>query len=256
MLFNAFIQPNTHSILQILKQSLYAIQSITLPAACVLCGSGTHQHQTANLCDTCHNSLPILPHHCPQCARFLPISTHPHTICGACLKESPPFDRTFALFPYQPPIISLIAQMKFHQQLSHAYLFGTLLSRQIQDWWYAQNRLPDLILPVPLHETRLRERGFNQAYEIAKPIAATLGIPIDIQGSCRHKPTSPQSGLPAHRRKTNIRHAFSVRTRYDNLHLAVIDDVVTTGQTMREFCHALKQHGASKIDVWCCARRG
>ena len=96
-------------------------------------------------------------------------------ICGACLKNPPPFDLTHALFPYQPPIMQLIIALKFQHQLSYAQALGEWLTQAIQQGWYRHQPLPDLIIPVPLHPRRLRERGFNQALEIARPIAAYAG---------------------------------------------------------------------------------
>jgi len=219
----------------------------------VICGLAT---QTSfNICHPCQQDLPILPHSCPQCAQFLPAAQITDAVCGACLKNPPPFHITHAAFPYEPPIIQLIIKLKFQHQLSYAQALGQALTHAIRTRWYAHQPLPDLIIPIPLHAQRLRERGFNQALEIAKPISKTLGIPIDYQGTRRIKPTAAQSGLPAAERKRNITHAFAVTGDYTNKHLAVIDDVITTGHTMLEFCRLLKQSGAARIDVWCCARR-
>lgn len=228
---------------------------LTLPTACVLCGAAA-ETDNLNLCDACLHDLPILPHHCPQCAHFLPANGKNTPHCGHCQQQSPPFHRTFALFPYQFPIISLITRLKFQHQLDHAALFGRLLVRQIRQHWYRDDRLPDLILPVPLHTSRLRERGFNQAHEIARPVGRTLGIPIDRQNVIRQKMTAAQRQLPAKQRKLNIQDAFRVNRMYTGQHLAVIDDVITTGQTVSELCRLLRLHGACKIDVWCVARQG
>lgn len=111
------------------------------------------------------------------------------------------------------------------------------------------------MIPVPLHPRRLRERGFNQALEIARPIRKILGIPIDIASVARSKYTRAQSGLSALERKGNVMDAFVSYEDYTGLSIAVIDDVITTGHTISEFCQLLKQHQASSIHVWCCARR-
>jgi ComF family protein len=114
--------------------------------------------------------------------------------------------------------------------------------------------LPQLIIPMPLHASRLKERGFNQAIEIARPISRTLSIPLDYTGSMRKKSTPAQSGLASSARKSNIKNAFIANRNYDGLAVAVLDDVITTGSTMNEFCHLLQAQGAKTIDVWCCAR--
>lgn len=126
----------------------------------------------------------------------------------------------------------------------------------IKNHWYADQPLPDLIIPIPLHSQRLHERGFNQALEIARPIAKNLAIPIDYQGIKRIKHTLAQSGLSAKARKQNISQAFAAFRDYSGLSIAVIDDVVTTSHTMMEFCRVLKNQGAAHITVWCCARNG
>lgn len=224
-----------------------------MPPVCILCG---HQaKQSHNICLACLQDLPILSHGCRKCAQLLPAITDSHALCGFCLKNSPPFDYTHALFPYQPPIIQLIIQLKFRQQLSIAQAFGQLLAQSIRSTWYVKKSLPDLIIPIPLHADRLRERGFNQALEIARPLARVLALPIDLQGVKRTKPTAAQSGLSARSRKQNMAQAFSAHQLYTGLSVAVIDDVITTGHTMMEFCKILKQQGAKRIDVWCCARR-
>lgn len=224
-----------------------------LPATCILCGYFAQQSRI--ICFECEQDLPILSHYCQQCAQFLPVTEKIDLICGACLQHSPPFDFTHALFPYQAPIIQLIIQLKFRHQLSHAQAFARFFIKAIQKQWYAKKPLPDLIIPVPLHPIRLRERGFNQALEIAKPIAKALGLPIDNHGAKRIKHTVAQSSLPARERKQNIANAFSVHRNYTGLSIALIDDVITTAHTVTEISAILKQHGAKRIDVWCCARR-
>ncbi|TAK75367.1 MAG: ComF family protein [Gammaproteobacteria bacterium] len=224
-----------------------------LPPVCILCSHPTAR--STNICFTCQQSLPILPDHCLQCAQFFS-GMEKTPLCHTCHHQPPPFDRTFALFPYQSPITQLIIQLKFQHRLPIAKSFADLLIQRLQTTWYRRQKLPDLIIPMPLHPHRLRERGFNQAVEIAKPVAKKLGIPLDLHGIKRTKHTQAQSALPALERKRNITNAFTAYRDYSGLTLAVVDDVVTTGQTMAECCHVLKQHGARQIDVWCCARRG
>lgn len=225
-----------------------------LPASCILCGYSTPSF--CNICDKCQQDLPILPHCCPQCAQFLHPVASPSLKCGTCLTHPPAFEQTHALFPYIPPVIQLIIQLKFQYKLSHAQAFGGLLTQKIQRTWYAGKSYPDLIIPVPLHYRRLRERGFNQAVEIARPISRLLKIPVDIHGVKRIKPTLAQSGLSAADRQRNVENAFQVNRDYASLSVAVLDDVITTGHTIMEVSRLLKQNGAKRIDVWCCARRG
>lgn len=226
-----------------------------LPPLCILCRHPIGK-TPYHLCSPCLQDLPILPQHCQQCAQFLLSTENKPIWCGSCLSNKPPFDLTHALFPYAPPIIKLITQLKFNCELSHAKAFGELLVHVIKTTWYAKKPLPDLIIPVPLHRKRLRERGFNQTLEIAKPVAKGLSIPIDLKGIERIRYTLAQSHLPAIERKQNVANAFAVHRDYRSLSIAVIDDVITTGYTISACCQALKDSGAKSIDVWCVARRG
>jgi ComF family protein len=196
--------------------------------------------------------LPILSHHCPRCAKFLSQTI----ICGSCQKNPPPYEVIHALFPYEQPIIQLITALKFQHKLSHANMLGSHFIKAIKTHWYRHHPLPDLILPIPLHPKRLQERGFNQALEIAKPIARALHLPIDTSGLKRRLYTAPQSGLTADERKQNIANAFKTYRRYDGLTIALLDDVVTTGQTVTACSHALLKSGAKRVHIWCAARRG
>lgn len=226
-----------------------------LPPTCVLCGRETLT--SYNLCTACKKSLPILSHKCVRCAQFLPSFTADNAayLCGHCLKNPPPYALTHALFPYQPPIVSLIIGLKFKRDLSFAQTLGDLMGEKIATEWYLGQPLPDLILPMPLHAKRLCERGFNQAVEIARPIAAQFALPLDLSGIKRIKDTSPQSGLSALKRKQNMANAFKATRDYANLSIAVIDDVITTSHTIRELCKALQNAAAKEIHIWCCARR-
>lgn len=152
--------------------------------------------------------------------------------------------------------MQLIVRLKFQHQLSIARALGILLACRIRDTWYLNQALPDVIIPVPLHPFRLRERGFNQALEIARPVAKILKLALDRAGLERKYPTAPQSSLPAAQREQNIKNAFVVKGRYNGQYIALVDDVMTTGSTLRECSRILKREGASRVDIWCCARRG
>jgi ComF family protein len=231
------------------------IQNILLPSECILCSMYTLN--TFSLCNDCFKDLPILPQRCIRCAKFIKINEDlGKLICGDCLRTPPSFAQTYALFPYQEPISSLLIQLKFHHKLYIARAFAELMLEKIKSEWYPSHEFPHLIIPIPLHYDRLRERGFNQALEIARPIAKTLHLPIDVTGVKRVKNTEAQSGLQGQERKENLINAFVAQKDYSQLYIAVLDDVVTTGHTIREFCKVLKQSGAKRIDVWCGARNG
>jgi len=225
-----------------------------LPHLCILCGYTTAN--TCLICNPCQRDLPALPHSCRQCAQFLRFTDISQLKCGACLSEAPPFDVTHALFPYESPVDSLITKLKFQQQILYAKAFAELMAKRIKTDWYRHQALPDLIIPIPLHPARLKERGFNQSLEIARHLAKSIKLPLDYQGIKRIKPTLAQSGLSAGARKRNIMQGFSVSGNYHGLNIALVDDVVTTGSTVQECSRMLKKSGAASVHIWCCARNG
>lgn len=208
-----------------------------------------------NICTDCYHDLPTLPHHCTKCACFLPRQSQ-FQRCGQCLTQPTPFRQVFALLPYSFPVDSLVSQLKFQRQLSHAALFGHLLATKASNVWYRNQPMPDLIIPVPLHATRHHQRGFNQAFEIARVCAKQMSLPLNHQGLARIRPTQPQSTLSRRQRAHNMQHAFKANHAFTNLHVALVDDVMTTGQTILACAKTLQQAGAKHIDIWCCARRG
>ena len=229
---------------------LRKIAAWLLPYTCLLCQHPANRYQ--DLCEPCKKDLPLLKNACVRCA--IPLDAPTTANCGFCQQNPPPFDTAHALYSYEPPIGNLILALKFNQSLIHARVLGELMAEKIQSRWYQTKPLPTLIIPVPLHPKRLKERGFNQALEIARPIAKILQLPIKTAITRRIKHTDAQAALPAVARQNNIKNAFIVTGDLRGQHLAVIDDVMTTGHTMTEFCKTLKRNGAGAIDVWCCAR--
>lgn len=201
------------------------------------------------LCQYCYESLPWNKMACLKCA--LPLMEG--QLCGTCLMD--PLSLNVCLSPliYKPPISNFIAQLKFQQQLWCGKVLGLILASAIHQH-YQNQPLPEAIIPIPLHTRRLRQRGFNQSVEIAKPIAQQLKIPIILSDFYRHKYTQAQSQLPAAQRNKNISGAFSSRRVRSMKYVAIVDDVITTGQTIREFSKILHKQKVSKIDIWSCAR--
>lgn len=232
-------------------EKFHSLINWLLPSMCILCANPAQNNDY--FCEGCYKDLPILPHKCEQCARFL---RHEGLKCGDCLNHPPAFSQTHALFPYQFPVNQLITRLKFQHKLIYAKAFGEAMAERVKNSWYVDKTLPDLIIPIPLHEQRLRERGFNQALEIARPLAQRLKIELDYQGVKRDKSTLQQSSLARKMREGNTRHAFSASRDYQGLTIALLDDVVTTGFTVRECAKVLREHGAQKVEVWCCARNG
>ena len=221
------------------------VLSRALTASCQLCGClDVFDH--IELCADCHTALPWITTNCPRCAT--PTSTT-EILCGQCQQNPPSFDNSLALFHYASPLDYLIQRLKFHGQLSHAHLLGTLMARDLKE----HKHNVDCIIPVPLHPKRLRERGFNQALELAQPIAEQLHLPIDTQHCQRTRHTNGQADLSLAKRHANVRNAFHVTTNSWN-HVAIIDDVMTSGQTVNALSKALKQSGVKSVSVWSCCR--
>ncbi|MFZ2406068.1 MAG: ComF family protein, partial [Methylobacter sp.] len=170
--------------------------------------------------------------------------------CGRCLSRPPAFDETYAPFIHQGAIRHLIGTLKFGAHYKNARLLGMLLAEHLKQ----TAERPDLILPVPLHKTRYRRRGFNQAIEIARTVAKELQIPLDLTSCRRHRDTPHQTQLPAKKRRKNLKNAFSIVKPIHARHIAILDDVMTTGSTAHELAYVLKKSGISRVDVWVCAR--
>lgn len=210
---------------------------------CVLCGIAANQ----DLCDPCIAHLPQLPDdHCPICLWPVPTAE----ICGACLKKPPAFTRTIAALRYSFPIDALIHSFKYQANLAIAPILADLLIKKLT----AIESRADVIIPMPLHPIRLRERGFNQAMEISRYISKHMGIMLLPDSCSRIKHTLPQTGLPWKNRQKNIRKAFSCKIDLSGKHVAVVDDVMTTGATLNELAKTLHQQGAAEISNWVVAR--
>ena len=209
---------------------------------CLLCGAGSGNDP---LCPSCAAELPLLPAACcPQCALPTPSGER----CGRCLAHPPHFDATLALHPYAFPVDVLIHAFKYGHRLAPGAWFGRELAGK------AAQLAPDLLVPLPLHAARLRERGFNQALELAKVVARARDWPLDA-GVCRRQlPTSIQATLPWRERAHNMKNAFHCDRDLSGLHIVLVDDVMTTGASLDECARTLKLHGAASVSALVVAR--
>lgn len=214
-----------------------------LPHDCLLCGIPNARE---GLCAPCRADLPWFDAPCcPRCS----LPTLGGEICGHCLRHPPSLDRTVAAFRYEFPLDALIQKLKYGQQLNILPPLAAALVQRAQ----AAPR-PDLLIAMPLHPLRLRERGFNQAQELAKIIAQRLGIPLPSKGAERIRATAPQVGLPWKERAGNLRNAFASTMDLTGKHVAIVDDVMTTGASLNELGLALRRQGAREISAWVVAR--
>jgi ComF family protein len=228
-----------------------ALQRVLLPPHCLLCGLGADGER--DLCSACAADLVRNRICCPRCA--LPLSA-PAPLCGECLQRAPPFDAAFAPFVYGHPLDLLVTKLKYGHSLAAGRVLAELWLEALGE---APPARPDVLLPVPLHAARLRERGYNQALELARPLARALGVPHADNLLVRAKATAAQATLDAKARRKNLRGAFAIdpaRFAGDpaRTHIALIDDVMTTGATLRECARVLKRAGFARVDVWALGR--
>lgn len=213
-----------------------------LPASCLLCGEDTGGPL---LCTSCHNDLPTLPDDClcPRCA--LPTTHGEH--CGACLKEPPHYTRAIALWAYEFPADRIIHALKYQHRLAVADWLGARLAERLTP-------AGQTLLPMPLHAERLRERGFNQAGEIASCIARQSGLRYQPDLLHRQRPTRPQADLLPGERQRNVRGAFTCSGDLAGRDVVLVDDVMTTGASANECARVLRLHGAGEITLLVAAR--
>ncbi len=217
-----------------------------LSQSCLLCGN--ESDNGLGLCSGCIYDLPLNRTSCPVCA----LPTANASACASCLNNKKPlFNKSVALFRYQYPVNLIIQNMKFNSDLVAAKCLGQLLARKILE---KGGTMPECIVPIPLHPSRLRQRGYNQALEIARPVSRVLGLPIDLKICKRHRRTKSQTALTEKQRKQNVRNAFSMTGKSYYRHIAIVDDVMTTGSTIIELAKLLAGAGTIKIDIWVCAR--
>lgn len=216
-------------------------------------GCGERGTGGRDLCPACDAALPRIRVACPTCG--LPLrdaSADPR--CDACCLAPPPLTRVVAPFLYAPPLDRWLPRFKFHHDLAA----GRLLSQLMLEACATAPR-PDALVPVPLHRARLRSRGYDQALELAKPLACALALPLCTDILARTRSTSAQSTLHATQRRANLAGAFvyaGAGTRPLAAHVVLVDDVMTTGATLHAAARALLAAGVARVDAWTCARAG
>lgn len=221
------------------------LRQFVLPWHCLLCGAPGVEGM--DLCADCAMELPRNGCCCARCA--LPLAL-PAALCGQCQQHPPIWDAAWAPFRYGWPLDRLEARYKFGGDLAAGRVLATLWQHEPQPL-----ALPEAVVVVPLHTGRLRQRGYNQALELAKPLARAFDVALHVDVLRRVRPTQAQTELDARARRRNVRGAFALASDVTlPAHVAVLDDVMTTGATLAECARVLKRAGVQTVDVWALAR--
>lgn len=223
-----------------------------VPGNCSLCRQicrGT------SLCWQCQQALPWLRDVCPRCA--LAMINRCDAPCGYCATRPPAVDRCIAPLRYADPVDRLISSFKFHARFCDGRSLALLLAGSARRA-YAEEPLPELLLPMPLHRDRWRQRGYNQAMEIARVVGRDLNLPLCATAVSRRRATAPQTSLQTiAARRRNVSGAF-IALRPEQIqgvtHVAIVDDVITTMATVNALAACLRQMGIPRVDAWCLAR--
>ena len=237
------------TILLVFKPLLGSILDLIYPQTCIFCKESIQTQEKTPLCQICRNAIQKnKPPFCSLCSRYLEDQMNP--LCSTCLKTNPHFDMAWASSLYDDTMQKLIHLFKYGQKTSLQYYFGELMLEFITTYRLKIEQF-DVVTPIPLHSTRLRERGFNQAQLLAEKIAQTFHIQQSNHNLVRIKNTQNQARLSQKDRWTNIRGAFKIKDIAAFAHKSVllVDDLLTTGATASEVARILKTAGAKKVGV-------
>ena len=215
---------------------------------CSLCG--IHTAVQSGLCEGCHADLPWLISFCPRCALPLPPGLAEYA-CAACRRKPPCFDHSLAAFRYDFPLSQILPALKYRRKPNPLGWLGQLLATYLK-LHHEHRTWPDAIIPVPIHLASESKRGFNQARLLASVLAREIACPVreDVH---KIRPTPHQAELDLQTRRRNLADAFAVECT-PPAHVALVDDVMTTGTTVNTLAGLLKQAGAQQVDVWVLAR--
>lgn len=227
------------------RQIAAFVNYLLAPGLCLACGCELDNAES--LCDCCGERLRRVPHPCGYCGQPNPVTGE---ICPACLRNPPRWQRMIAPLQYFGPTRDYLQQLKYFE----AVHLAKTLCRQCLDPFRQSWPRPEVLLPVPLHRGRLLERGYNQADEIARIWSRELAIAVDRKALTRIRATPSQSGLSAGQREHNVRHAFAYQPKHEYRHVAIVDDIVTTGSTVTEIAKTLHRAGVEFVEVWALVR--
>ena len=216
-----------------------------VPQTCLICDCASDN----DICTPCYRELPWLEESCAVCALPLPVAG----ICPGCQQQPPSFDVCVGSFQFREPVGSLINQFKHRHHYRNGKVLSSALRHSLQQH-YRQSPWPQAIVPIPMHWRRILRRGFNQSISIAQEIRSDIHIPF-LPALRRVTATPKQQGLDRKARLKNLNHAFAVNEKIElPPHVALVDDVMTTGATAEAASSVLKKAGVKVVDVWVLAR--
>jgi len=227
---------------------LKGLFSALFPSRCIFCQQTVAAEP--EICPDCYLALPHNVICCVRCALPLAEDIDGAVLCGRCIKKPPAFDYAYSPFRYEDEIITLVHQLKFSEKIRFSRSIGEMLLTHFS----GTGESPDCLLPVALHPSRMRQRGFNQSIEISRVLSKALAIPIEHSAIVRQRSTVAQTGLSARQRQKNIRGAFSMVGELNYKHVLIVDDVMTTGATVNELAKLLKKNKVERVGVLSIAR--
>lgn len=212
------------------------------PSLCILCQQPTSH--PSHCCQECYPNLPFQTLSCSRCGQMLGAECD---FCGHCIQTPPSFDRCFCTFAYEDPIAEIVQQFKYAEKPKLAVPLANLLAQEILDNEIA---LPDLLIPVPMHLSKLRSRGYNQSLLLTRQLSLLLSIPYRTDIIVKVKRTPAQATMSLKQRKRNLRGSFAAERTIDLKKVAIVDDVFTTGSTAEEIAKILKRIGVDYVQIW------
>lgn len=230
----------------IIDNSRNSLRNLLVSRRCLLCHAplATGDRQ---LCVGCHADLPWLTRACPGCALPRP----DNSLCPDCARHPPLQSRACAAFRFEGPVRQAVLGLKYGAGFAQAHWLGHALAQSVST---DTDMPPDILLPVPLHHLRLRKRGYNQALELARIVGRELKIQVDWHSLQRTRVTADQIGQSRAARRRNLRGAFAASPQLKGMHVAILDDVMTTGSTLAELARCCRRVGAETVEVWAIAR--
>lgn len=223
-----------------------------IPKRCISCQQPVPDSCQNSCCNDCYMALPFQENCCNRCGQAFggAASAAASGVCGRCLSSPPSFDACFCAFRYAPPIDTNIQQFKYSERPELARSLAQLMATEILATGL---EMPELLIPTPMHIARLRRRGYNQAALLARALGQILGLEARQDILRKHRLTAPQVELSLKARRRNVRGSFEIQQQPTVKHVAIVDDVLTTGSTAAEMSKVLKQNGVDYIQVWALA---